>query len=341
MKRKYPNKKKRCGFWKVYEQSGIKDFRKVWNETLDLIDERSIPFIFSRFGRKPNLSRKEYVCMAIMYSYFDLDFRELENILPLLCGKHLDSSNCDRWFEKLTPQYINELIFQVHLKIIKVNEEGDYIADSTKITCDRLVLVENKGEDIWNHETLKLHILAQYLFTIGFVSIVRFFPSSGELNDSPPLRDQLLQEGLVIKGKRLHADKGYFGKENLKKCREIELFPNIVPQERNYSDSYLKKYVQKYYDNEARKRTRGLIEGIFGGFETENYARIRCRKAKNRNIALGLLALKHNIRTYFRAITLKVLAYFATTPVQPIIVYIMLQYRCSRTTGHDKHAQPL
>ena len=33
---KYPNKTKRIGFWKVYEQANIKDFRKVWDTALEI-----------------------------------------------------------------------------------------------------------------------------------------------------------------------------------------------------------------------------------------------------------------------------------------------------------------
>jgi len=96
MKSKHPNKKKRKGFWKRYEQANIKDFRKVWNTVMGFITEENIPFVFSTKGRNPNLTRKEIIGMAIVHVYFNLDFRETEHLIKLLINKQLDHSNCVR-----------------------------------------------------------------------------------------------------------------------------------------------------------------------------------------------------------------------------------------------------
>jgi len=158
------------------------------------------------------------------------------------------------------------------------------------------------------------HVLAQYIFTLGLVSIVSVFASNKEVNDSPQLRNNLLHEGKIYKDKRVHADKGYFGKENIMRCKELGLKPNIVPKEQEYSDRYLKRYMRNDYDIESRKSNRELIEEIFGGLEMEMGMKVRCRKSEHRNIFLSLLALKHNLRTYFRATALRIFIYFAPTP---------------------------
>lgn len=314
MKSKYPNKKKRKGFWKRYERASIKDYRKVWTTAINLALEQGVPFEFSEKGRKPNLSKEECVAMAVLYAYFDDDFREVEQLVKLLTNKRLDHTNCTRWFGRLNKEYVNSLVFAVHKKTVGIDDAGDYIADSTKATCDRLKPAFYRGSKQFEHITWKLHILAQYIFTLGLVSIVSVFSSRGEVNDSPVLRNHLLEEGKVEKSKRLHADKGYFGKENIKLCKRLGLHPNIVPKEQEYSDSFLRKYVKKEYDNQSRKQNRGLVEGPFGGIETETGFRIRCRKPKHRNILLALIALKHNLRTYFRATALMIISYFAPTP---------------------------
>ncbi|MBI2672704.1 transposase [Candidatus Woesearchaeota archaeon] len=229
---KYPNKKKRAGYWKQYERAGIKDYRKVWNFCIELVDEKHIPFQFNELGRKPNLSRKEYVCMSILHAYFDLDFRETEQIIKILTEKQLDHTNCVRWFGKLNQKYVNDLVFKLHKKIIGIDDAGDYIADSTKATCDRLKIVNKAGEDIFYHDTWKLHLLVQYIFTLGVISIVSAFSSEGSVNDSPSLRNKLLHKEKVVEDKKLHADKGYFGKENLEKCKSLGLKPNIVPKDK-------------------------------------------------------------------------------------------------------------
>jgi len=314
MNRKYPNKKKRKGFWKRYERADIKNYWKVWNLTYSIVGEGCVPFEFSRRGRKPNLTKEELVCMTVLHVYFDNDFRETEQQITLITGKKLDHTNCVRWFGKLNPDYINNLVFSIHKKIIGIDDAGDYIADSSNATCDRLKVKNTVGEEEFHHVTWKLHALVQYIFTLGLISVISVWSTKGEKSESPIFRKKLLKKGKVQKGKKCHADKGYFGKKNLKECEKLGLKPNLVPKEIEYSDTYLKKYVKNSYDNESRKKTRGLVEGLFGGFETEMNMKIRCRKPHHRNIYLCLLGVKHNLRTYLRATALKLNIHFAPTP---------------------------
>lgn len=310
---KYPNKQKREGFWKIYERARIKDYRKVWSLILEIVSQEGTPFEFNKFGRRPNLKKEEYVAMAILHVYFNNDFRETEHLVGLLSGKNLDHSNCVRWFGRLTQEYINNLVFKLHKKIIGIDDAGDYIADSTRLICDRLEVQDVVEKELFKHTTWKMHILVQYIFSLGLISIISVFSSHGDVNDSPPLRNELLDKNKVTKGKKLHADKGYFGKDNIKMCKLLGLQPNIVPKEIEFSDKYLIKYVDNEYDNESRKQTRGLVEGVFGGLETETGMKLRCRKPKHRDIYSALMALKHNLRTYLRATALG-LCLFRTNP---------------------------
>lgn len=298
---KYPNKKKRKGFWKRYERANIKDYRKAWNTAMQFIEEEDIPFKFSSRGRKPNLTKREIVCMAIMHAYFELDFRETEHLIKLLIDKQLDHSNCVRWFGRLTQYYINSLVFKIHKKILEIDDVGDYIADSTKLTCDRYQKIIRQGEEFLELETWKIHIFVIYLINLGLISIAAISSTKGETHDSPTLRNKHLKKEKIIPNRRLHADKAYFGKTNIRKCKAIGLKPNIAPQDRNYSDGYLKRYIRKEYDNESRKKIRGLIETTFGGMETETDMKLRCRKTHHRNIYTCLMGLKHQLRTFMRA----------------------------------------
>jgi hypothetical protein len=131
---------------------------------------------------------------------------------------------------------------------------GDYIADASNVTCDRLKVKSTVGEKEFHHVTWKLHALVQYVFTLGLISVVSVWSTKGEKSESPIFRKKLLKKGKVKQGKKCHVDKGFFGKENLKACKKIGLKPNIVPKEMKYSDTYLKKYVKNNYDNESRKK---------------------------------------------------------------------------------------
>jgi len=300
----------------------------MWDTAMSFIAEGNIPFVFSKRGRKPNLTKKELVCMAILHVYFDLDFRETEHLIELLICKQLDHSNCVRWFGKLNPVYINDLVFFIHKKIIGIDDAGDYIADASNVTCDRLKTKKTLDKKEFHHVTWKLHVLVQYIFTLGLISVISVWSTKGEKSESPIFRKKLLKKDRVKPGRKCHADKGYFGKKNLKKCEKLGLKPNIVPKEIEYSDTYLKKYVKNTYDNESRKKNRGLVEGIFGGFETETNMKTRCRKPKHKDIYLCLLGVKQNLRTYLRATALKLNTYFAPTPVLPVckqVTYVVVK----------------
>ena len=180
MSLKYPNTRKRVGYWLRYERADIKNYRKVWNTTMSFIVGDDIPFIFSKKGRRPNLSRKELVCMAVLHVYFENDFRETEQQISLIISKKLDHTNCVRWFGKLNPEYVNSLVFKIHKKLVGIDDVGDYIADSTQVTCDTYEVKEVVDKEELHLETLKLHILVIYLTSLGIVSIVSTFASKGE-----------------------------------------------------------------------------------------------------------------------------------------------------------------
>lgn len=313
MSPKYTPRKKRKGYWKNYERANIKDYLKVWAISKDIAQSEVYPFKTNNRGRKPKLEFWEYVCISIIYIYFNDPFRETEKLLTLLTGKTLDHSNIIRWFSKLKRSYIDELTYKVHLEIIQHNDEGDYLADSSGITCDRYENNLYQADSRRELQTWKIHIFAQYLFVLGLVSILSVWSNHGDSGDSPAFRIHTLKPTRVKKGRKCHADKAYFAKENIRKAKKAGLIPNMVPQERDYSDATLKRAVRQY-DTEARKKNRGLVETPFGGLETEGSMKIRLRKPRHRNIATSLLALKHNIKTLLRAKALNLLRLFSHQP---------------------------
>jgi len=279
---------KRKGYWKAYEKADIKDYRKVWNITKEIVQKEDIPFKLKKRGRPPKLKLWMYVSLSVIYVYFNDPFRETEQLLTLLTGKKLDHSNIVRWFGKLSPSYIDKLVYDVHLQIIKKSNKGDYLADSSGVSCDQYQNTLHRGETIRELTHWKLHIFAQYLLVLGLVSLVSVWATHGDVNDSPIFRQHLLKSSRVIKGRMCHADKAYFGKKNIQKAKDAKLIPNFVPKEWDYSDSLLKKAVCEY-DNEARKKNRGLVETPFGGLETEMQMKIRCRKPHHWNIVLSIV----------------------------------------------------
>jgi len=315
---KYPNKRKRNGYWKIYDRARIKDFRKVWEFAKQIVEEQGTPYKKKdNRGRKPNLTYVENAAICIILVCFDLSLRDTEGEIPLLTNRALDHSNIDRWFEKLDDDYVYEAVRKLGTKMESMFNDGCYIADSTEYTTTRYYELIDGGKRAIELLTLKMHILICYIASIGLLVVRNCFASHGDAHDSPIFRNYLLEDVDLQSGRMIHADCAYFAIENIRKCKQLGLKPNFVPKE-NIEHSLTLKIAIKEYDNKARKKNRGLIEGFFGGTTTETDNKIRFVKDRCRKTYLALVALKHQIRTYFRALEIKALRflyYFATTPI--------------------------
>jgi len=306
--RKYPNKKKRKGYWKIYDRARIKDFRKIWDFALEIVEENSCPFVKKdKRGRKPKFPRHYYAAFCIVMVYFDMSLREMEGTIPLLTKDTLDHSVIDWWFEKLDDEWILMAVRKLGDKIESMFKKGEYIADSTEYTTTRYKEIVNAGETILEQLTMKLHILVCYFITAGIVCIKNAYPTHGDASDNPILRNRLLEHITLRRNRRLHADKGYDSEDNMRKCLELGLIPNIVEREKGSTSIFRTLYRKNIYDDKARKQHRGLVEGVFGGTTTDTDNKTRFVKDRCRKTHLALVALRHQIRTYFRALEIKAL----------------------------------
>ena len=299
---KYPNKRKRKGYWKIYDRARIKDFRKVWDFSLEIIKKLGNPFPKKdNRGRKPKLDRGCYGAICILLVYFDLSLRDMEGEIPLLTNKTLDHSTIDWWFEKLDEEYAKKATKHLHRKIKKMFKKGEYITDSTKITTTRYFKMLHKGEEVIELLCLKLHLIIMYFATAGILSIESLSVTHGDAHDSPVYREELVPQAKFQKGKRMHGDKAFFAEENILESEKRGIKTNFVPKGNIKHGLTLKRAIREY-DNEARKQNRGLIEGLFGGTTIENDNQTRFVKDRCRKTHIALMALSHEIRTYFRAL---------------------------------------
>lgn len=322
---KYPPKRKRKGYWKAYDRARIKDLRKVKDLCLEIVRQIGLPYQEKKRGRRPNLKLEDYAAISIMLAYFDFSLRDMEGEIPLLFEGSLDHSNIDRWFEKLDGTWVEEAVKLLHGKIQAMFRKGEAIIDSTKITTTQYHEAFQVGEMILELLTMKLHLLVVYFWTVGIISIASLFVSHGDLHDTQPVPD-LLGKAKLRKGTRLHGDKAYNSEQLFEQMFEQGIMPNIVPKS-NTKKGFWTKKAKSQYDNEARKKFRGLIEGVFGGITTENGTVTRLRKDRNRKTHVALMALSHQIRTYFRAIAIKAIAlihYFRNNPALNFINLFIL-----------------
>ena len=307
---KYPNKKKRKGYWKTYDRARIKDFRKLWDFSLEIIKKLGNPFPKKdNRGRKPKLKRDYYAAICILLAYFDLSLRDMEGEVPLLTNETLDHSTIEWWFEKLDEEYIKTATKFLHRKIKKMFRKGEYITDSTKITTTRYAKILHKGQETIELLCLKLHLIIMYFATAGILSIESLYVTHGDAHDSPVFRDGLVSQAQFQKNKRIHGDKAYFAEENITACEKECLKTNFVPKD-NIKHGLVLKRAIKEYEEETRKRFRGMIEGLFGGTTIENGNKTRFVKDRCRKTHIALMGLSHEIRTYFRALEIKAQSFF-------------------------------
>ena len=307
---KYPNKTKRKGYWKYYDRARIKDFRKVWNLLLEIIKKLGNPFPKKdNRGRKTKLKRDCYAAICILLAYFDLSLRDMGGEVPLLTNETLDHSTIDWWFEKLDEEYIKKAAKFLHRKIKRMFNKGEYIADSTKIVTTRYAKIFHKGQETIELICLKLHLIVMYFAAVGILSIESIYITHGDAHDSPVFREGLVPQAQFQRDKRIHGDKAYFAEESIVSCEELGIKTNFVPKDNIKHGLILKRAIEEY-DNEARKRFRGMIEGLFGGTTTENGNKTRFVKDRCRKTHIALMALSHEIRTYFRALEHKAQSFF-------------------------------
>ncbi len=308
---KYPNKCKRARYWSAYEQAGINDFRKVFEEICAVIPQ--IPEKKEGRGRRPNLTKHELYCMTVFFAEFPQTLRELESWTRLLLNKKLDHTNWSRWIAKLDQSVIDGALAELNRRMT-AGRKLEYVTDSTPFTLSFYREVMHGGKETIELVTWKLHVIIAYLSVLGLLSVVSVHSTHGDAHDSPPYREHLLPKAELRPGGRMHADSAYWAVENIRQTKARKIQPNFVPRERADKGITLKQAIDEY-DNEARKRFRGMVEGFFGGIATRQGTKCRLKKHQSKIIFCHALALGQQVKTYMRYKVLTFYPIFAPTPV--------------------------
>ena len=294
----YPNKCKRAGYWPAYEQARINDFLLLFKEICEVIPQIAEPP--RGRGRPPHLTLRELYCVCTLAIAFDFTFRELETFVQLLLNKELDHTNLSRWLSRLDENVIDVAIKKLNRRMTR-RRRIEYVVDSTPLTLTVYYVNITAGKEVLELMTWKLHVIIAYLSALGLLSIVSVYATHGDAHDSPIFREGLVPQAQFQRDKRIHGDKAYFAEESIVSCEALGIKTNFVPKDNIKHGLILKRAIEEY-DNEARKRFRGMIEGLFGGTTTDNGNKTRFVKDKCRKTHIALMALSHEIRTYFRAL---------------------------------------
>lgn len=307
---KYPNKLKRAGYWHVYERAEINNFLLVFREICEIVPR--IAELPHGRGRPPNLTLSELYQICTLAIAFDLTFRELETFVQLLLNKKLAHTNLSRWLSRLDEGVIGEATKKLNRWMTR-KRRLEYVVDSTPLTLAFYRTLMHAGNELLELVTWKLHVLLAYLPALGLLSVVAVYTTYGDAHDSPPFREYLLSQAELRHGARIHGDSAYWGIENITQTKERGVIPNFVPREGADGGLVLGRAI-KEYDNEARKRFRGMVQGFFGGLASRQGTRCRLFKHQSKVIFGHALALAQQIRTWMRYKVLILASYFRTNP---------------------------
>ena len=329
----YPNKCKRAGYWPAYEQARINDFLLLFKEICEIIPQIAEPP--RGRGRPPHLTLRELYCVCTLAIAFDFTFRELETFVQLLLNKELDHTNLSRWLSRLDENVIDVAIKKLNRRMTR-RRRIEYVVDSTPLTLTVYYVNITAGKEVLELMTWKLHVIIAYLSALGLLSIVSVYATHGDAHDSPPYRDHLLPQAELRPGGRIHGDSAYWAIENIRRTKEKKVTPNFVPRKGADGGLTLGLALQEY-DNEARKRFRGMVEGFFGGLATRQGTLCRLVKHQSKVVFTYALVLAQQIRTWMRYKVLILVIFFAPTPVLTIQFYTITYYSLSYGRGTWKH----
>jgi hypothetical protein len=250
--------------------------------------------------------------MVVFFAAFPSTLRELEGMTWLLLHKEIFHTNWSRWIARLDESIIEAATAKLNRRMI-ARRKVEYVTDSTPLTLSFYRALMHGGEMVLELVTWKLHVILAYLPVLGLLSVVSVYTTHGDAHDSPPFREHLLPKAELRPGGRMHADKAYWCNENIRELKKRGIVPNIVPREGATKGLTLKQALEEY-DNEARKKNRGMVEGFFGGITTRQGTKCRFKNHQSKNIFCYALALAQQVRTYMRYKVLTLYLIFAPTP---------------------------
>lgn len=295
-------------YWKTYHEAKLNYFLKVWGLALLIVNEAGDPWKKSKRGRRPKFTSKMHAAICIFMKYFDLTYRDIEGSSELLIKLQIDHSTVGWAMKRIPVNYVKKAIRNLNFRISELCSEGAFIVDSTGIKTDRDVEGRFILEKREKKEFLKLHILVKYFPNEGLLSVANAHVTKSNRHDSPIFRNKLLTEEVAEKDTVIFGDKAYYAFATFEKIYDLGMKP-VIPPKNWKSKSMTKRTLRRRalfdYNNDLRKKFRGMIEGVFGGLETEYGNRTRCRTHHARNVSILLLALSHNLKTYQKALTLK------------------------------------
>lgn len=284
---------KRQGYWKAYDASQKYDDLKIFSLIATLVNAKEKPFRKkSRRGRPLKFEERLYAQYIILVNYKGYSYREAERSAPLFLKDTMDHSTFGKTLLKIPEKYIKNIIKLLD-ELISGFLKYVVITDSSGVETDRYKRLFRKLTRMLQRIHLKLHIIVKYFYEVGVISITLAGVSNGYAHDSPQFR-KIFEP--VFKKTLFFGDSAYHAEKNFELLENSGLKQVIRMKEVGFVNEL---------GEDLYKKFRGVIEGVFGGLESSRGIRTRCRLDHTRRISILLLALRHNINAYIKAIEIE------------------------------------
>ncbi len=246
-------------------------------------------------GRKPKVRSVDYAAyIAFQILLRGATFRMMEFESRMFLGKHVDHATFSMNLEKIPTSYFLDLVEEAGARLdALLAKTKHYVADSTAITTPRTFETMIKGRKVVEHVEFKAHAIAAVHRKDHCVVIRKALTTEKNIADCEGARIMLNEN--TIRNVTLHTDMGYDYERVYIACFKNKIKPNIRPQDYIAPQYEKRERGKKDYDDKARRKYRGLIETVFGGFTNAKLLITRLFKKTKILSYAAIILLRHNI----------------------------------------------
>lgn len=297
----------KLSYWTKYNRLLNKfSAQKLYNLVLCFAERQGNPYPIKGKGRKPKLKPYEYAAyMAYMMLMKGAPFRTMEFESELYLDEHIDHATFVVNFDKIPMEHYLTLVEEAGSYLNRLLEySNQYVADSSTVTTPLKFITVIKGKNVEEKIEYKSHIIASLHTSNNSVAVRKVLPSSKDMADCEGAKRMLMKGN--IRGVILHGDRGYDYERVYQACYENDIKPNIRPLEYKGPIDYRAREGSNRllgiieYDDEARKKHRGIVEAVFGGITNAGLMVTRLKKESKILSYSAIVMLRHNIFTIAR-----------------------------------------
>lgn len=285
----------KLAYWKRYDRL-LKNFSGVSLYKLVLEFAHRLPEPFKRkgkTGRGEKLFPREYSAyIAFMILMKGATWRQMELESDLYLGKHIDHSTFGINFDKISVEYFLSFIEETGAYLDRLLKYSDqYAIDSTAVTSPLKFETEIRGQSVKEKIEFRSHIIGSIHLDDHCVRVRKALSTDKRVADCEGAKRMII--GGDVERITLHGDRGYDFNRVYDACEEKKISPNIRPRRHLLGVNNPRIFGILGYNNETRKRYRGIIETVFGGLTNAGLLITRLKKT-SRIIAYGAIILLRN-----------------------------------------------